>query len=668
MLAPVLVAMSAALAAAAVHGQSPADLRPASASVAAPQPAGEWHNYAADSRSSKYSPLDQIDRHNVHRLEVAWRWKSIDYGLAARHQGVMPPSVFQNTPMMRDGRVLVATGLGAAALDPASGEILWTYDPYENEPPKNPGRSSVRGGVTWSDGEQQRLFFTGNGRLTALDAETGGLDPDFGDNGRADMLDAGNGMTRRGYFWTSAPVVCVDTIVVGESTSDAWSRRRNARGIIRGYDARTGKLRWRFNIVPEPGEFGFESWESEEAAAAGAANVWTWMSCDQELETVYAATSTPSNDWYGGHRPGKGLFAESILALDADTGERLWHFQAVHHGLWDYDFPAAPVLADIVVDGRPIKALAQPSKQAFLYVLDRETGDPVWPIVELPVPPSDVPGEQAWPTQPHPTWPLPYDLQGLAIDDLIDFTPELRAMAIEYVSRFRIGPIFLPPSLVEGPNALPTIQMPGPVGGSNWNGAALDPETNVLYVPSVTVPGILGLRPPPDPARSDLRYRVDLSEADGYQWVALPNGLPITRPPYGRLTAIDLDTGEHLWMTPNGDGPRDHPALAGLDLPPLGQPGRVSALVTRSLVFLADGSDVMVVQPEGGGSRKFRAYDKSTGEVVREMELPAGVSGAPMTYLHEGRQYIVMAISGTDFEGELLALALPETPTAGSNR
>ena len=646
--------------------QTAATPRPASASSLATQPAGEWHNYAADSRSSKYSPLDQIDRTNAHQLQVAWRWKSIDHGLAARHEGIFPPSVFQNTPMMRDGRVLVATGIGAAALDPATGEILWTWDPFADEAPRNTGRLSVRGGVTWNDGSRQRLFFNGNGRLTALDAATGTLDAEFGEGGRIDMLDAGQGVRRRQYFWTSAPVVCGDVIVLGESTSDAWSRRRNPPGMIRGYDARTGALRWRFNIIPEPDEFGFDTWESAEAAQAGAANVWTWMSCDQELGMVYAATSTPSNDWYGGHRPGKGLFAESILALDAGTGERQWHFQAVHHGLWDFDFPAAPVLADIVVDGKPIKALAQPSKQAFLYVFDRETGEPVWPIFELPVPPSDVPGEQAWPTQPHPTWPLPYDLQGLSISDLIDFTPELRAMALEYVSRYRIGPIFQPPTLIEGPDARPTIQVPGAVGGTNWNGAALDPETNVLYLPSVTVPAILGLRPPPDPARSNLRYRVDLSEADGYEWAALPNGLPITKPPYGRLTAIDLDTGEHLWMVPNGDGPRDHPALAHLDLPPLGQQGRVSALVTKTLVFLADGSDAMVVQPAAAGSRTFRAYDKTNGQVVSEMELPAGVSGAPMTYFHEGRQYIVMAISGTGSEGELLALALPEAPAASA--
>ena len=371
------------------------------------QPAGEWHNYAADSRNSKYSPLDQIDKTNVDQLDIAWRWKSIDYGLAAQHEGIFPPFVFQNTPLMRDGRVLVATGIGAAALDPSTGEILWTYDPFDDEAPRNMGRLSVRGGVTWNDGSTRRLFFVANGRLTALDADTGARDPDFGDGGRIHMLDAGQGVRRRQYFWTSAPVVCGDVIVLGESTSDAWSRRSNPPGIIRGYDARSGALRWRFNIIPAPGEFGFDSWDSAEAAQAGAAN--------------------------GGHRPGEGLFAESILALDVESGERRWHFQAVHHGLWDFDFPAAPVLADIVVDGKPIKALAQPSKQAFLYVFDRETGDPVWPIVELPVLPSDVPGEQASPTQPHPTWPLPYDLQGLAISDLIDFTPELRAMALEYV-------------------------------------------------------------------------------------------------------------------------------------------------------------------------------------------------------------------------------------------
>ncbi len=635
---------------------------PGPALASAQQPAStDWLHYASDTASTKYSPLDQIDASNVDRLEIVWRWKSIEYGAAAQHDTLRVSEVLQSTPLKSARRLLFTTGQGvAAAADPATGEMLWYFDPWsDSEPPRFLGR--VRSGTIWrGDDGLERLVYLSGTELFALDTSTGRLDAAFGDGGRVDLLDLGNGERRRQFMWSSAPLICNDTIVLGNSERDAWSQQKNAPGIIRGYDATSGERKWTFYLIPRKGELGYDTWEDGSADYTGAANVWTWMSCDPELGAIYAATSTPSNDWYGGHRLGAGLFAESVLALDLETGERRWHFQAVHHGLWDYDFPAAPVLADIVKDGQPIKAVAVPSKQAFLYVFDRESGEPVWPIQELPVPPSDVPGEVAWPTQPFPTWPLPYDLQGLRHDDLIDFTPELRAMALEYVSQYHIGPIFLPPTLIEGvDDARPTIQSPGPVGGTNWNGIGLDPETNVLFVPSVTAPAIMGLRPPPDPARSDLRYRVDLSEADGYAWTMLPNGLPITKPPYGRITAIDLDTGVHLWMVPNGDGPRDHPALAGLDLPKLGQPGRVSPLVTKTLLFVADGTPSMSVQP-WGGSPMFRAYDKTNGDMLWEIELPAGVSGAPMTYMHDGRQYIVMPVSGPDHENELVALALAE--------
>lgn len=625
----------------------------------AAQAQGEWSSYAADTFSTKYSPLDQIDRDNVAELEIAWRWKSIEYGAAEVHPRLRPAPALQSSPLMIDGLLLLSTGLGvAAAADPGSGEMLWYFDPWQGTDGPPVGLRGSRSGATWRDGDTRRHLFLAGDQLISLDADTGKPDPNFGDGGRVDMLDVGDGERRRQYRWTSAPLVCGDTIVMGNSESDAWSQKKNPPGIIRGYDVRSGERRWTFYIIPRKGEPGYETWLDDSADYTGAANVWSWMSCDPELGMVYAATSTPSNDWYGGHRLGAGLYAESVLALDLSTGERKWHFQAVHHGIWDYDFPAAPVLADIVVDGRPIKAVAVPSKQAFLYVFDRVSGEPVWPIVELAVPPSEVPGEEAWPTQPHPSWPLPYDLQGLRHDDLIDFTPELRLQALEYVSHYRIGPIFTPPTLIEGADdPRPVIQSPGPVGGTNWNGVGLDPETNILYVPSVTAPAIMGLRPPPDPARSDLRYRVDLSEADGYAWTMLPNGLPITRPPYGRITAIDLDTGKHVWMVPNGEGPRDHPLLRDLDLPWLGQPGRVSALVTKTLLFVADGSPSMGVQP-WGGSPMFRAYDKATGERLWEMELPAGVSGAPITYMHEGMQYIVMPVSQEGHENEFVALAL----------
>jgi quinoprotein glucose dehydrogenase len=497
----------------------------------------------------------------------------------------------------------------------------------------------------------------------SLDAATGKPDPAFGERGRVSLGTLPSGERLRDFHWSSAPLVCGDTIVVGQSTSDAWTRQKNEPGTIRGFDVRNGSQLWTFYIVPRKGEEGYDSWQEGSADYTGAGNVWSWMSCDQALGRVFAATSTPSNDWYGGHRKGSGLFAETIVALDARTGEKAWHFQAVHHGLWDYDFPAAPILADIEIAGTPRKLLAQVSKQAFLYVFDRVTGEPIWPILELPVPASDVPGEHAWPTQPHPSWPLPYDRQGIALDDLIDFTPELRQMALEYVAQFHLGPVFAPPTLIEGEGGekgKATLQLPGPVGGTNWNGAALDRETGILFVPSVTVPTVMGLRPPPDKSRSDLRFRVDLSEADGYAWATLPNGLPITKPPYGRVTAIDLKTGRHLWMVPNGEGPRDHPALRDLDLPRLGHAGRASPLVTATLLFLADGTPDMPVVPPWAGGRMFRAYDKSNGDLVWEYELPAGASGAPMTYMFEGKQYIVVPVSEREHEGELIAFALPD--------
>ena len=629
-----------------------------------PPSSTDWASYASDTRSTKYSPLDQINAQNVGDLEIAWRWKSIEYGAANQHKRLRPALALQSTPLKLGSALLFSPGLGvAAAANPTNGEMLWYFDAWEGTDGPPMGLRNTRSGATWTRGSEQRLFMVADHDLISLDVSKGRPDPDFGTDGRVDLRTHTEDDVRREYRWTSAPLVCGDTLVMGNSERDAWSQKRNPPGTIRAYSAATGKRLWTFYIIPRQGEFGYDTWKDGSADYTGAANVWTWMSCDEELGRVFAATSTPSNDWYGGHRKGDGLFAESVLSLDLKTGERAWHFQAVHHGIWDYDFPAAPVLADIEVDGKEIKALAVPSKQAFLYVFDRVTGEPVWPMVELPVPESDVPGEEISPTQPFPSWPMPYDLQGLTHNDLIDFTPELRAMALEYVSQYRIGPIFLPPRLIEAePGAAadlrPTIQSPGAVGGSNWNGVGLDPETNVLFVPSVTAPVVMGLRPPPDPARSNLRYRVDLSEADGYLWTMLPNGLPITKPPYGRITAIDLDTGEHLWMVPNGEGPRDHPALKDLDLPWLGQPGRVSPLVTSTLLFLADGTPTMGVQP-WGGSPMFRAYDKATGEMIWEMELPTPVSGAPMSYMEDGRQYIVFPVSGEGRENELIALALP---------
>jgi len=434
--------------------------------------------------------------------------------------------------------------------------------------------------------------------------------------------------------------------------NDRPKHKRGIPGDVRGYDARSGALRWVFHTIPAEGELGTETWEDEAWRYTGAANVWGPMSVDPELGRVYVTTSTPTNDYYGGHRLGDNLFGETLLCLDAETGKRIWHFQLVRHGLWDYD-PGAPAnLVDLEVEGRSIRAVAQVTKQAFVFVFDRETGEPVWPIEDRPVPASDVPGERTSPTQPFPTKPPPFDRQGTFEEDLIDFTPELHAEALALFRRYRTGPLFTPPSL-EG-----TLVLPGPNGGSNWMGAGFDPETRRLYVPSITEVSLNSVKAG-DPAETDLRYHTDLSLSVSIpegSWLAL-DGIRLFKPPYSRITAFDLDRGEIAWQVPNGNGPRDNPALAGLDLPPLGSGGHTCVLVTKSLLFAADGG---AGRWSPYGKPIFRAYDKATGAVVGEIELPAMVRGCPMTYLHRNVQYLVLPVGDRDHDPELIALALPD--------
>jgi glucose dehydrogenase len=406
--------------------------------------------------------------------------------------------------------------------------------------------------------------------------------------------------------------------------------------------------------VPRQGEPGLETWERESWKETGSAKAWNFISADGELGLIYVPLSSAANEWYGGERPGSNLYSDSLVCLDAATGARKWHFQMVHHDLWDYDNPTAPILADIIVNGRPIKAVVQVTKQAFTFVFDRVTGEPVWPIEERPVPKSTVPGEWTAPTQPFPTKPAPFDRQGLTDDDLIDFTPELKAEAREIVKRWTIGPMFTPPTVEGADGKKGTMYLPGWVGGANWGGAALDPETGVLYVPSVTFPWLGALVPGKGRfAYQQTRQRLDRMPGPG------PRGLPITKPPYGRITAIDLNTGEHLWMVPNGDGPRDHPALKDLNLAPLGHMGRAAPLVTKTLLFVTEGSETGLSIPPGGGGKWLGAYDKVTGRRVARIPLPAGATGAPMTYTHAGRQYLVVAVAGEDHAPEVVALSLP---------
>jgi quinoprotein glucose dehydrogenase len=521
----------------------------------------------------------------------------------------------------------------------------------------------------------------------SVDAGTGRLDPKFGDGGKVSLKRPGPGgpLPDAG---TSGPIVVGDVVIVGGGRADDISVRKGvATEDIRAFDVRTGRPAWTFHVLPQPGEPERETWENGSTKLAGGMGAWAPLTADEELGYVYIPTGSPMYAFYGGHRPGKNLFANSLVCLDARTGERIWYYQLVHHDLWDYDLASAPVLGDITVDGKPIKAVMQMTKHGFLFVFDRVTGEPVWPIEERPVPASTTPGEHAWPTQPFPTKPPPFERQGVTLDDLIDFTPELRAEALKIVEPYVMGPLFTPPSVVAPNHTRGTLELPGALGGASWSGGAFDPETGVIYILSHTHVHVKDLlRPPPlvDSAimyahgppevyesaiefteiedEQDLMNTMNAQNSEGDVYLLYgPDGLPLVKPPYGRITAIDLKTGEQLWMAPNGDGPRNHPRLKDLDLPPLGNPGRPAPLLTKTLLFVGEGSSAAASTPRGGGGRKFRAYDKATGEVVWETDLPGGTSGAPMSYLFEGKQYIVVAIGDTDHPAEWVALALPST-------
>jgi glucose dehydrogenase len=498
------------------------------------------------------------------------------------------------------------------------------------------------------------------------------------------------------YRLTNGPLVVGDVIVItgnGGGGGDLGARKEAAPEDVRGFDVRTGKLLWTFHVRPRPGEFGDDTWGNA-LHYSGDMGAWGVPSADEELGYVYVPLSAPTNAMYGGHRPGQNLYSNALVCLNAKTGQRVWHYQMVHHDLWDYDNIGAPVLGDITVNGRRIKAVMQPNKTAFLYVFDRETGEPVWPIEERPVPQSTVPGEQSWPTQPFPTKPPPFDLQGLTEDDLIDFTPALRAEALAVARQYVIGPLFTPPSLVTETKK-GTIVVPGTWGAGNWNTPSFDPETGIFYAASITIPYINDLEKPSDP-RATLPYALKqvnppqpptatttasgpsaappasgpggapnpAQQARGERMQrahepTLSSGLPITKPPYGRITALDLNRGTLVWMAANGDGPRYHPLLKDLNLPPLGTPGRAAPLVTKTLLFIGEGSDAISGVPKDGWGKKFRAYDKATGKVVWEMELPAGTTGGPMTYMAQGKQVIIVPIGGKDYAPEWVALGLP---------
>ena len=639
---------------------------PAAAQQGAPN--GEWPYYGGDVGGTKYSGLDQIDATNFNDLEIAWRWQSADAGfdleaLREIHEDLSLVNL-KVTPLMVGGVLYVVTPLRlAVALDAGTGETLWVHNPEVIRDTKfsiNSSNFSSRGGAYWRDGNDEFFYYgTPDGYLLALDARTGEPAAGFGDNGRVDLAAElprnGRGLVDwKGHPFVSVnspPLVARGVIVTPLSISDQPIAREQVPGWVQGVDARTGETRWMFKTVPESDDFGVDTWGGDSWRYTGGANVWSAFAADEELGLVYLPTGTPTNDYYGGHRPGDNLFAESIVALDIETGAREWYFQAVHHGVWDYDFPTHPNLVDVTVDGRPVKMLAQISKQGFTYVFDRVTGEPVWPIEERPVETdTDLPGEVLAPTQPFPTRPAPFEYQGSSIDDLVDFTPELREMAVEAVRNHRLGGLFSPPMLsVEG-GMQGTIQRPALAGGANWGGSAVDPETGILYVPSVNAYSILKYVTPEEEG-ANLNYT-----QGGFQTPSLmPQGLPLFKPPYSRMTAIDLNTGDHAWMQPNGDGDRfrNHPRLRDLDLPPLGGDGRGGPVLTKTLLVsaLAAGGE------SNNDGPRLIARDKTTGAIVGSIDLPGGAIGTPMTYLDEGRQYIALTVGGD--VPELVAFALP---------
>jgi quinoprotein glucose dehydrogenase len=646
---------------------------------------GEWRTYGGDLGHTRYAPLDQINASNFQALEVAWRFKTDALGPRPEYQ-------LESTPLMVKGVLYSTAGSRRAvvALDAGTGEMLWMHS--ENEGARGaaaPRQLSGRGLAYWTDGREQRILYVTPGyRLIALDAKSGARISSFGQGGVVDLKlddDQTMDLVTGEIGLHSTPTVAKNVVIIGAAhkTGGNPKSRRNEKGYVRGFDVRTGKRLWIFHTIPLPGEFGNDTWEKDSWAYTGNTGVWGQISADEELGLVYLPVELPTGDYYGGHRPGNGLFGESLVAVDLQTGKRRWHFQLVHHGIWDMDIPCAPILTDITVNGRTIKAVAQPTKQAFLYVLNRETGEPIWPIEERPVPKGNVPGEWYAPTQPFPTKPPAYERQGVSIDDLIDFTPALRAEAIKVAERYQIGPIFTPPvvSKLEGP--LGTLT---PGFATNWPGGSYDPETHIAYIYSQSGASPLGIVPSPS----------DLSDMDFIQGSALTGarrtggsgsaagggrtgetaaapaaageggagltvqGLPLLKPPYARISAIDLNKGEILWHIAHGetaDNVRNHPALKGLTIPRTGRPGLIGPLVTKTLVIAGEGG--VFTTPSGQRGAMLRAYSKTDGKEVGAVYMPAPESGSPMTYMLNGKQFIVIAISGGNYSGELLAFRLP---------
>ena len=592
---------------------------------------GEWPAYAGTYAAARYSPLTQIDSTNAKGLHVAWRWKSPDHAIKDGNPKVGPTRANESTPLMVGGTLYTSTSLSqVAAIDAATGATKWVFDPkvYENGLgiPANDGWLH-RGVAYWRSGDDERVvILTAFAHLIALDAKTGAPVASFGNNGWVDLAQGlWRPIDRDYYTMTSPPVILRDVIVIGSSVMDWWAHRPSPPGDVRGFDVRTGRQLWTFNTIPQAGEPGVETWQDGSWKEAGNANVWAPMSADEELGYVYLPVSTPTNDYYGGHRPGDGVYGDSLVCLEAATGKKIWHYQLIRHGLWDYDTPAAPNLVDITIGGRRIKVVAQVTKQAFVYVFDRVTGAPIWPIEDRPVPPSNVPGEKAAATQPFPSRPAPIDIQGLREDDLIDLTPGLRKEALEIVSKYDYGPLFTPPSL-RG-----TIQVPGVGGGSNWSGAAIDPETGMLYVGTYRLPFVVTIRKP-RPGES-----ITYDYIGEFRYLAGPRGLPLLKPPFGSIVAIDMNTGDHLWRIPVGRG-SEVSALRGLGVKErLGLPSRSWALVTKTVMIVVQMGYYGAPRIAQGSGRKV-LLDTCALDLLAQRRMAIAIRGFAHSERHALRQ------------------------------
>lgn len=605
-----------------------------------------WKNFGGELSAQRYAPLSDIAAENVASLEVAWRWKAANFGPSPEIRNV-------SMPIMHDGKLFLGAGAtrNVVAIDAETGQTLWMWRPDEGERFVQAARKDSGKGVAYyvaEDGRRRVIVVTPGYHMVSLNADTGIPDPDFGAGGWVDLTDGLRTAPDRNLdVGLTAPALVVgDVIVVGSAHEVSFRppSKANVKGDVRGFDASTGKLLWTFRTIPEPGEEGYDTWYDNSALFTGNAGVWAPMSADPELGLVYLPVESATGDQYGGDRHGANLFSSSLVAVDVKTGKRRWFFQHTHHDIWDWDTPAAPILADLP-DGRKLVVLL--TKQSFAFVFDRATGESVWPIVEKRVPQTDVPGEWTSATQPYPEKPLPFDRQGVSRDDMIDYTPAIRAEVDKLLEYVRMGPLYTPPSLADaGDGTRGTLSLPSSTGGANWEGGAYDPGTGLLFVPSRTQ--IVLMQLVNDPAASDIRY---ISARPGPPRVF---DIPLAKPPWGRITAIDLASGEHRWMMANGDTPQNivrNPALKGVNLPRTGKATRAGLVVTDTLLFAGEGF---------GGDPVFRAYDKLSGEILAEVDLPGSQASPPSSYRVNGRQFIVMTVSDGTTPAELIALALPK--------